>query len=51
MTRILRSISIWGVLTIALAFMGGKPGIPREFLQPGELEDILDDYHVAEGMA
>ena len=51
MTRILRSISIWGVLTIALAFWGCKPGIPREFLQPGELEDILYDYHVADGMA
>ncbi len=51
MARILRYISICGVLTIALAFWGCKPGIPREFLQPGELEDILYDYHVADGMA
>lgn len=28
-----------------------KPQVPREYLQPGEMEDILFDYHLAQGMA
>lgn len=28
-----------------------KPGVPKEYLQPQEMEDILYDYHVADGMA
>ena len=51
MAHVLRFISVCGVLMIVLAFMGCKPGVPREFLQPGEMEDILYDYHVADGMA
>ena len=31
--------------------MACKPGVPSELIQPGELEDILYDYHVADGMA
>lgn len=30
---------------------GCKPGVPSEFIQPDDLEDILYDYHVADGMA
>ncbi len=28
-----------------------KPTVPSEYIQPGELEDILYDYHVAQAMA
>ena len=28
-----------------------KPGVPREFIQPGDMEDILYDYYVSQGMA
>ncbi len=44
-----RTISFTLLLAILLA--GCKPGVPSEYLQPGELEDILYDYHVADGMA
>ena len=40
------------MLTMALLVaMGCKPGVPRKLLQPGEMEDILYDLHVADGMA
>ena len=45
----LRTICLTLLLAILLA--GCKPGVPSEYLQPGELEDILYDYHVADGMA
>lgn len=28
-----------------------KPGVPREFIQPSDMEDILYDYYVSQGMA
>ena len=28
-----------------------KPSVPRQFIQPGEMEDILYDYHVAQALA
>ena len=28
-----------------------KPGVPREFIQPGDMEDILYDYHIGKAMA
>lgn len=28
-----------------------KPGVPDEYIQPGEMEDILYDYHIAMAMA
>ena len=33
-----------------LALAGCKPGVPREIIQPGDMEDILYDYHVADGI-
>ena len=36
---------------LVIIFEGCKPGVPSEYLQPGEMEDILYDYHVADGMA
>ena len=51
MVRILRILPVWGVMMMVMALMGCKPGVPKQFLQPKELEDILYDYHVADGMA
>lgn len=31
--------------------IGCKPTVPSEYIQPGDLEDILYDYHVAQAMA
>lgn len=28
-----------------------KPGVPSEFIQPGDMEDILYDYYVSQGIA
>lgn len=39
------------VLLIVLVMMGCKPSVPSEYIQPGVLEDILYDYHVAQAMA
>ena len=36
---------------LAATFVGCKPGVPKEHIQPGKMEDILYDYHVADGMA
>jgi signal peptidase II len=33
------------------ALWGCKPSVPREYIQPDELQDILYDYHVADGVA
>lgn len=30
---------------------GCKPGTPKQYLQPDEIEDILVDYHLARGLA
>ncbi len=38
-------------LVVALAFVGCKPSVPSEYIQPGDMEDILYDYHIAEAMA
>lgn len=37
-------------LFVALAFVGCKPGVPHQYIQPDEMEDILYDYHLADGM-
>lgn len=44
------------VVGVLMAFMvismvSCKPGIPKEYIQPGDMEDILYDYHIAMGMA
>ena len=38
------------ILFCVLALAGCKPGVPREIIQPGDMEDILYDYHVADGI-
>lgn len=37
---------------LALLLLGScKPTVPRQYIQPGDIEDILYDYHIADGMA
>lgn len=38
-------------LALALAIVGCKPSVPSEYIQPGDMEHILYDYHIAEAMA
>ncbi len=40
-----------GVCAVILLMTGCKPGVPKEYIQPDDMEDILYDYHVADGMA
>ena len=47
-----KSLHIYGVFYLLVVVLAGcKPGVPSEYLQPQEMEDILYDYHVADGMA
>ncbi len=34
-----------------LLLVGCKPGTPKQYIQPDEMEDILVDYHLARGLA
>ena len=45
--RIVLFISI----CLALLVQSCKPSVPRHVIQPGDMEDILFDYHVANSMA
>ena len=38
-------------LLTLLVLAACKPGVPRQFIQPAEMEDILVDYHKAQAMA
>ena len=39
------------IVLLVIAIIGCKPSVPPKYIQPGELEDILFDYHVAQAMA
>lgn len=39
------------IVLLVIAVIGCTPSVPSEYIQPGELEDILYDYHVAKAMA
>lgn len=45
--------STWAKLLVLLTFVlvSCKPTVPSEYIQPGEMEDLLYDYHVAMSMA
>lgn len=38
------------IFLAALFVVGCKPSIPSEYIQPGEMEDILYDYQIAQAM-
>lgn len=39
------------VLAAAFLIIGCKPGVPRSVIQPGKMEDVLYDYHLALAMS
>lgn len=39
------------VISVLLLVMACTPSVPSEYIQPGDMEDILYDYHLAEAMA
>ena len=41
----------WGIVLVVLGFIGCKPRVPSQYLDPGEMEDVLYDYHLADGIA
>ena len=44
-------LKIIPLILIVSWLVGCKPGVPSELIQPGEMEKILYDYHIADGMA
>ena len=38
------------VIVSVLGFVSCKPGIPRKYLKPEKMADIMYDYHIAEGV-
>ena len=46
-----RSLYVLMVLFAFVTLIGCKPSVPSDIIQPGDLEDILYDYHVAQAMA
>ena len=42
-------LSVVGTI-ILLGMTSCKPGVPRQYIQPSKMEDILCDYHIAQGM-
>lgn len=45
------SVIIVLCLTIALVIAGCKPGVPRDVIQPDEMEAILYDYYLSQALA
>ena len=43
-------VVIFILLLLVNVISSCKPGVPRKYLSPGKMEDILYDYHVAKGM-
>lgn len=39
------------LLVSLVILMACKPSVPKEFIQPGDMEDILYDYHIGQAMA
>lgn len=39
------------IMVLLLGFLGCKPNVPSKYLNPTEMEEILYDYHLADGIA
>lgn len=48
---VLKNIRCVAPLFLILVLHACRPGVPKDIIQPGKLEKILYDYHLAEGMA
>lgn len=46
-----KTLGILPLLALAILLGSCKPGVPREYIQPDDLEDILYDYYIARSMA
>jgi len=46
-----KGLHIIVVLTGIMMMAACKPGVPKEVIQPDDMEDILYDYHISQGMA
>ena len=44
------TIILLGMFLLSMA-VGCKPTVPSKYISPGELEDLLYDYHLADAMA
>ena len=40
-----------GIFLLLLGFLGCKPSVPSQYLDEGEIEDVLYDYHLADAIA
>ncbi len=47
----MRIYSVFKCLILCALVLSCKPQVPDKYLQPGEFEDILYDYHLADAMA
>src|SRR5574344_1222217 len=48
----MRKLFLFILSSVVIALLAGcKPGVPSDYIQPGEMEDILYDYHVAQAIA
>ena len=45
------SLYVMVLLSALATLIACKPGVPKEYIQPGDLEDILYDYYVAQALA
>lgn len=48
----MRKIFFFAISSILMLMMNGcRPSVPNDYIQPGDMEDILYDYHVAQALA
>lgn len=47
----MKAVRIVPLLLLAVLVFSCKPQVPGEYIQPDEFEDILYDFHLADGMA
>ena len=47
----MRKLIVVCTFLLLLLFSACKPSVPREYIQPDEMEDILYDYHLVQAMA
>lgn len=49
------AVRVWGQVGLLFLFMAllasCKPAVPRDIIQPDDMEDLLYDYHLADGVA
>ena len=47
----MRPLHVIPLFALLFALMACKPTVPSKYIQPGDMEDILYDYHVGQAMA